>query len=370
MIHLFEPWQIGQLKLENRIVIPPMCQYSAQEGHMTDWHRIHIGSMLTSGAGLFIIEATAVAPAGRITPFCVGLWSDATAQSMLSVLTSVRHYSQMPIAIQLGHAGRKASTNAPWLDKTTDNHFIAPDKLLGWQTIAPSALSFFPENPPPRAMTQVDIDRVTQDFVSAAKRAEALGIDGIELHMAHGYLMHEFLSPLSNHRTDGYGGSLTNRMRFPLQVFKAVKAAVSADFPVWVRISATDWVDGGWDLEQSIILCRELKLLGCPLIHVSSGGLALEQNISAGPGYQVYFSEQIRREVGIETIAVGIINEPEQAESILASQQADAIAVGRGILHNPHWPWIAAEKLNRQISTPPQYWRGTTNPNQKNLFKP
>ncbi|MDF7675632.1 NADH:flavin oxidoreductase/NADH oxidase [Neisseriaceae bacterium ESL0693] len=369
MIHLFEPWHIGQLKLENRIVIPPMCQYSAENGCMTDWHRIHIGSMLTSGAGLFIIEATAVAPEGRISPYCVGLWSDDTAKAMQAVLTSVRRYSAMPVAIQLSHAGRKASTNAPWLGEDGGDRSIAPDQPSGWQTLAPSALPFFPDGTPPKAMTEHDIDRVVQDFAQAARRAEALGIDGIELHMAHGYLMHEFLSPLSNQRTDDYGGSLTNRMRLPLQVFKAVKAAVAADFPVWVRISATDWIEGGWDLAQSISLCRELKQLGCPLIHVSTGGLALEQNISAGPGYQVSFSDAIRKAVGIDTIAVGLINEPEQAESILVSQQADAIAVGRGLLHNPHWPWRAAEKLNRQISTAPQYWRGTTHPNQKNLFK-
>ena len=370
MIHLFEPWHIGgKLTLENRIIIPPMCQYSAENGKMTDWHRIHMGSMLTSGAGMFIIEATAVSPEGRITPYCVGLWSDETAQAMDRVLSSVRQYSAMPIAIQLGHAGRKASTPKPWESEQTGQHVIQPDEPLGWQTIAPSAIPFYSDSTPPRAMTSTDIEQLVEDFVTAAKRAEALGIDGIELHMAHGYLLHEFLSPLSNQRTDEYGGNLDNRMRLPLQVFKAVKAAVSADLPIWVRISATDWIEGGWDLEQSICLCRELKQLGCPVIHVSTGGLALAQQIPAGPGYQVYFASEIRAKVGIPTIAVGLINEAEQAENILASHQADAIAIGRGLLHNPHWPWLAAEKLNRQISTAPQYWRGTTNPNQKHLFK-
>lgn len=368
MTHLFESWQIGKLSLENRIVIAPMCQYSARQGKMTDWHRIHIGNLLNSGAGLFILEATAVAPEGRISPYCVGLWSDETAQAMADVLKSVRPYSAMPIAVQLAHAGRKASTPAPWM-KAQQGRVIAADKPLGWQPIAPSAIPFHPDVQPPRAMAAEDIKHTINDFAQAAKRAEALGLDGIELHMAHGYLMHEFLSPLSNHRTDDYGGSLSNRMRFPLQVFQAVKAAVSADFPVWVRISATDWVEGGWDLAQSITLCRELKQLGCPLIHVSTGGLALDEHISAHPGYQVYFSAQIRQHAQIATIAVGLINEPEQAETILTSQQADAIAVGRSILQNPHWPWLAAEKLNGRITTAPQYWRAITNPSQTHLFK-
>lgn len=369
MIHLFEPWSIGPLSLENRIVIPPMCQYSAKDGKMTDWHRIHIGSMLNSGAGLFIIEATAVSPEGRISPYCVGLWSEETKQAMQDVLKSVRQYSKMPVAIQLAHAGRKASTHVPWKTDNQEERSIPPSDPLGWQTIAPSAIPFFPNASKPVAMSIGDIQRVTQNFVDAAKRAEEIGLDGIELHMAHGYLLHEFLSPLSNHRTDDYGGSLDNRMRLPLEIYHAVRQAVSEKIPVWVRISATDWVKDGWDLEQSIIFCKELKALGCPVIHVSTAALTLEQKIPAGPGFQVAFSEAIRKSVDIPTIAVGIINEAEQAETILASHQADAIAIGRAMLHNPHWPWIAAEKLNRQVTTAPQYWRGITNPNQKDLFK-
>lgn len=368
MIHLFEPWNIGSLSLENRIIIPPLCQYSAEEGKMTDWHRIHIGSMLASGAGLFIIEATAVSPEGRISPYCVGLWSEETKQAMQEVLNSVRRYSSMPIAIQLAHAGRKASTHVPWKVHNQGERPIPPSDPLGWQTIAPSAIPFFPDAPLPTAMTIEDIKKTTQDFVDAAKRAESIGLDGIEIHMAHGYLLHEFLSPLSNHRTDQYGGGFTNRIRFPLEVYQAVRKAVSAEIPVWVRISATDWVEGGWDVEESISFSKELKKLGCPVIHVSSAALTLDQKIPAGPGFQVPLAQEIKRQANIPTIAVGLISDPLQAETILASHQADAIAVGRAIMHNPHWPWIAAEQLNRKITTAPQYLRATTKPNLQ-IFK-
>lgn len=364
MIHLFEPWSIGPLSLENRIIIPPLCQYSAENGKMTDWHRIHIGSMLTSGAGLFIIEATAVSPEGRISPYCVGLWSDETQHAMQEVLDSVRRYASMPIAIQLAHAGRKASTHVPWQVNNQGERPIPPSEPLGWQTIAPSSIPFFPNTAAPLSMTIDDIKRVTQNFVDAAKRSEAVGLNGIELHMAHGYLIHEFLSPLSNQRTDAYGGSLTNRMRFPLEVFQAVRQAVSSEIPVWVRISATDWAEGGWNLEESVIFCKELKKLGCPVIHVSTAALVLDQQIVEGPGFQVPFASEIRQQVGIPTIAVGIITEPAQAETILASHQADAVAIGRAIMYNPHWPWTAAEQLNRKVTTVPQYLRGTVKPKQ------
>lgn len=368
MIHLFEPLSIGQLELENRIIIPPMCQYSAKDGKMTDWHRIHMGSMLQSGAGLFIIEATAVSPEGRISPYCVGLWSDETQQAMADVLTSIRQYSPMPIAIQLAHAGRKASTFEPWNADKQGERFIPKSNPLSWEAIAPSAMPFLPEDPAPTAMSVDEINRVKRAFVNAAKRSEALGIDSIELHMAHGYLLHEFLSPLSNHREDLYGGSLENRMRFPIEVYQAVLTAVSEHIPVWVRISATDWVDGGWNLEDSITFCKTLKTLGCPIIHVSTAGLSSEQKIPAGPGFQTYFAGQIRQHADIPTIAVGLIHEPEQAETILSTGQADAVAIGRAILYNPHWPWQAAEKLNRKITTAPQYWRGTINP-KTDIFK-
>lgn len=368
MIHLFEPWSIGSLTLENRIIIPPLCQYSAQNGKMTDWHRIHIGSMLTSGAGLFIIEATAVSPEGRISPYCAGLWSDETQQAMQDVLDSVRQYSSMPITIQLAHAGRKASTQVPWQIHNQGERPLSPSDPLGWQTIAPSAIPFFPDATPPVSMTIDEIKRVTKAFAEAAKRAEAIGLDGIEIHMAHGYLLHEFLSPLSNHRKDEYGGHLANRMRFPLEVYQAVRQAVSSNIPVWVRISATDWAEGGWDLEESILFCKELKKLGCPVIHVSTAALVLDQKIPAGPGFQVPFAQAIRQQVDIPTIAVGLITEPAQAETILASQQADAIAIGRAMMYNPHWPWMAAEALNRQVKTAPQYLRGTIKPKQQ-IFK-
>ncbi|MDI2091759.1 NADH:flavin oxidoreductase/NADH oxidase [Commensalibacter oyaizuii] len=359
MIHLFEPWSIGNLTLENRIIIPPMCQYSAQDGKMSDWHRIHIGSMLTSGAGLFIIEATGVSPEGRISPYCVGLWSDETQQAMADVLRSVRQYSSMPIAIQLAHAGRKASTYEPWKAQEKGERLIPQSDPLSWQPIAPSAIPFLPDDPAPTAMTIEDIHQTTQAFVNSAKRSEAIGINGIELHMAHGYLVHEFLSPLSNHRQDSYGGSLENRMRFALEIYKAVYDAVQ--IPVWVRISATDWVDKGWNLDEAIILCKALKALGCPAIHVSTAGLSPQQKIPAGPGFQVSFAHEIRKQAAIPTIAVGLISEPETAEAILASGQADAVAIGRSILANPHWPWVAAQRLNRKITTVPQYWRGKRN---------
>ncbi|CAK7193525.1 NADPH dehydrogenase [Commensalibacter sp. Nvir] len=368
MIHLFEPWSIENLRLENKIVIPPMCQYSAEHGKMTDWHRIHIGSMLKSGAGLFIVEATAVSPEGRITPYCVGLWNDETQEAMQKMLHSVRKYSSMPIAIQLAHAGRKASTYEPWKAKEQAERAIPPSDPLSWQTIAPSALPYEPEDPIPQAMSSDALERIKRAFVDSALRSEALGFQGIELHMAHGYLFHEFLSPLTNKRDDQYGGSLENRMRFPLEVYQAVKEKISNTIPLWVRISATDWTENGWNLEDSIVFCKALKKHGCPLIHVSTGGLSPQQKIPAGPGFQVYFSQEIRKHASIPTIAVGLIDQAKQAETILACQQADAVAIGRAILANPHWPWIAAEQLNRKIHTAPQYWRGKTNP-KADIFK-
>ena len=364
MSTLFSPIALGKLTLRNRIVIAPMCQYSADQGRATDWHRIHLGHLALSGAGLMFIEATAVAPEGRISPDDLGLWSDDTEAALAHVLASVRTYSSIPIAIQLAHAGRKASTAVPW----AGGQSIAPANG-GWQTLAPSALPFDAGDKPPLALDEAGLTRIRDDFVSAARRAQRLGVDVIELHAAHGYLLHQFLSPLSNVRDDRYGGTLENRMRFPLEVFDAVRAAVAADTPVGIRISATDWVDGGWDIEQSVVFARELQKRGCAFIDVSSGGLSPLQQIPVEAGYQVPFAERIRRETGLPTIAVGLITEPIQAETIVSSGQADMVALARGMLYDPRWPWHAAAELGAQVDAPKQYWRSQPRA-FKDLFKP
>lgn len=364
MSTLFSPITLGTRTLNNRIVIAPMCQYSADQGRATDWHLIHLGHLALSGAGLMFIEATAVAPEGRISPDDLGLWSDDTEVALARVLESVRPYSSIPVAIQLAHAGRKASTAVPW----AGGQHLAPASG-GWQTLAPSALPFDTTDTPPLALDETGLQRIRNDFVAAAQRAQRLGVDVIELHAAHGYLLHQFLSPLSNARGDRYGGSPANRMRFPLEVFDAVRAAVPTDTPVGIRISATDWVDGGWDIEQSVAFARELQRRGCAFIDVSSGGLSPLQQIPVEPGYQVPFAERIRRETGLPTIAVGLITEPGQAETIASSGQADMVALARGMLYDPRWPWHAAAELGAQVEAPKQYWR--SQPREfKNLFKP
>jgi 2,4-dienoyl-CoA reductase-like NADH-dependent reductase (Old Yellow Enzyme family) len=352
MSTLFSPIALGSLSLKNRIVVAPMCQYSAQDGSATDWHMIHLGHLALSGAGLLITEATAVEAVGRISPADLGLWSDANAQALAHVLRAIRTYSPIRVAIQLAHAGRKASTRVPW----KGGGFI-PASEGGWQTVAPSAIPFLPEEPTPIALDQAGLHRVRDAFVSAAQRADRIGLDGIELHGAHGYLLHQFLSPLSNHRTDAYGGSLENRMRFPLEVFDAVRRGFAPEKPVGIRISATDWVDGGWDLEQSIVFAKALEQRGCAYIHVSSGGLSPQQKIVLGPNYQVPFAEAIKRAVGIPVIAVGLITEPTQAEDILSSGQADLVALARAMLYDPRWPWHAAAAMGAQVDAPPQYLR-------------
>ena len=353
MPHLFTPYALSNLTLPNRLVIPPMCQYSAQEGNATDWHVIHYGNLSHSGAGLLIVEATAVEPVGRISPFDIGLWSEANEAALRPVVASVRRHSSMPLAIQLGHAGRKGSCAAPW-----DGGKQVFEDDGGWQTVAPSAIPYKPEERAPQALDTAGLVRIRAAFVSAAQRAERLGFDAIEVHAAHGYLLHQFLSPMTNQRTDEYGGALENRLRFPLEVFEAVRAAVPQRV-VGIRISATDWVEGGWELEQSVVLAQALKARGCDFIHVSSGGLAPQQRIPVRPGYQVPFGECIRRETGLPTITVGMIDQPEQAEAIVAEGCADLVAIGRPMLYDPRWPWRAAAKLGAQVDAPPQYWRGT-----------
>ncbi len=364
MSQLFQPWQIGSLGLPNRVVIAPMCQYSATDGTASDWHLIHLGHLALSGAGLLIIEATAVSPQARISPRDLGLYSDANEAGLARVLQSVRAHSPIAIGIQLAHAGRMASTRVPWEGGAQ----IRPGEPTGWQTEAPSAVPHADGEVAPHALDETGLARVKADFVRAAERAARLGIDGIEIHAAHGYLLHQFLSPLANHRQDQYGGSLDKRMRFPLEVFEAVRAVFPTDKPVWARISAVDWVPGGWDIEGSIAFSQALKARGCAAIHVSSGGVSPAQSIKLGPGYQVPYAQRIKAEVGLPTIAVGLITEPEQAEAILAKGEADAIGLARAMLYDPRWPWHAAATLGAQVRAPKQYLR--SHPREfKDLFK-
>lgn len=360
---LFSPYALGELPLANRIVIPPMCQYSAVDGNATDWHRIHLGNLALSGAGLLIIEATAVEAIGRISPADLGLWSDDNATALAGVLESIRRYSAMPVAVQLAHAGRKASSHVPW----EGGQLIGLDEG-GWDTAAPSGLAYAPGERAPLALDAGGLKRVREAFVAAARRAARIGLDAIEVHGAHGYLLHEFLSPLSNQRDDAYGGGLENRLRFPLEVFDAVRAAFPAGKPVGVRISATDWVEGGWDVEQSVVLADALKARGCDFIHVSTGGLSPLQKIALGPGYQLPFAARIRAATGLPTIAVGLITEAEQAEAIVATGQADLVGVARAMVYEPRWPWHAAARLGARVDAAPQYWRCQPR-GQADLFK-
>ncbi|MCA7012793.1 NADH:flavin oxidoreductase/NADH oxidase [Dickeya dadantii] len=352
MSKLFSPLALGNLTLPNRIIIAPMCQYSAENGKATEWHMMHLGTLSHSGAGLLILEATAVLPEGRISPQDLGLWDDDTERALAPIIRGIRKHSTIPLGIQLGHAGRKASTGAPWANRT----FLHPEQG-GWQTVAPSALPYHPDDTPPVAMSHDQIKNLIDAFAASARRADRLGFDLIEIHAAHGYLLHQFLSPLTNQRDDEYGGSLTNRMRLLREIYMAVREVFPPHKAVGVRISATDAVEGGWDLEQSIELGHLLRQLGCDYIHVSSGGLSPLQQIHPAPNYQVPFAQKIRQETGLVTIAVGLITEPEQAEAILATEEADAIALARAMLFNPRWPWHAAIRLKEHVIAPPQYWR-------------
>jgi NADPH2 dehydrogenase len=352
MSKLFSPFVLRNLTLPNRIMVSPMCQYSATDGNASDWHLIHLGQLALGGAGLLCVEATAIEAIGRITHACLGLYSDDNETALRRVVTALRRHADVPLAIQLAHAGRKASSHTPW-----DGGKLIGPQAGGWEPIAPSALPFSPSEPSPREMHAADLARVREAFVHAAQRATRLGFDAIELHAAHGYLLHEFLSPLANRRSDRYGGSMENRMRFPLEVFSAVRKVWPEAKPLGVRISASDWIGGGWDLPQSIEFAQQLKAAGCDWIDASSGGLAPEQKITPGPGYQVPFAEAIRKEVGIPTIAVGLITEPQQAEDIIAAGRADMIALARGMLFEPHWAWRAAAQLGGEVRAPKQYWR-------------
>jgi 2,4-dienoyl-CoA reductase-like NADH-dependent reductase (Old Yellow Enzyme family) len=362
MSALFSPITLRGVTLANRVIVSPMCQYSAQDGQASEWHMVHLGTLALSGAGMLCIEATAVEAIGRITPGDLGLYDDATEAALKPVLSAIRKYAKIAVMMQLAHAGRKASSREPW-----NGGQQIPLAEGGWVADAPSAMPHKESEAAPRAIDDAGLKRIRDAFVATAQRAVGLGIDGFELHAAHGYLLHQFLSPIANRRTDRYGGSLENRMRFPLEVFDAVRAAVPREIPVGVRVSATDWVDGGWDLEQTIAFAQELKRRGVDWIDVSSGGVSPLQKITLGPGYQVPFAAAVKQATGLPTMAVGLITEAKQAEDIVASGEADMVALARGMLYDPRWAWHAAAELGGTVSAPPQYWRSQPS-TQKALF--
>ncbi|MBU2754908.1 NADH:flavin oxidoreductase/NADH oxidase [Acidithiobacillus sp. CV18-2] len=349
---LFTPWQLRSVTLRNRIIVAPMCQYSTPDGVARDWHMVHLGSRAVGGAGMVMVEASAVSPEGRISPDDLGIWNDAQSAALRPTVSFIQAQGAVA-AIQIAHAGRKASTAAPFHGGTP----IPPGSERGWQPIGASPLPFSPQHTVPAEMSVKDLERVRDDFVAAAERAHAADFSVLELHMAHGYLLHSFLSPISNQRQDRYGGSLENRLRFPLEVARAVRAVWPEELPLWTRISATDWVPGGWDIEQSVALAGELKKIGVDVIDCSSGGMTPDAQIPAGPGFQVPFAERIRHELQMPTVAVGLITEAMQAEQILVTGQADAVALARELLRNPYWPLQAAHALGVDWSWPPQYDR-------------
>src|SRR5450432_2107752 len=350
---LFSPFTLRKLSLANRIVVSPMCQYSAVDGCATDWHIVHWGQLLQSNAGMFTIEATAVAATGRITFGCLGLYDDACEKAISDRLEIARaNAPPMPVAIQLAHAGRKGSSQVPW-----EGGQLISLAQGGWTPVAPSAIPHLEPEAPPAALDAAGLAQIKHEFVGAARRASLIGIDALELHCAHGYLLHEFLSPISNRRDDAYGGSFDNRVRFPLEVFAAVRNVWPQDKPMGVRISATDWIDGGWTIDDSIALAQRLKAAGCDWIDASSGGISPAQKIPLGPGYQVPLARAIRRATSIPTMTVGLITDAKQAETIVASGDADLVAMARAMLWDPRWPWHAAATLGAQIEAPQPYWR-------------
>lgn len=355
MSHLFSPYTLrsaqAELQLPNRWVIAPMCQYSAQDGLANDWHLAHWVNMLNAGAGLFIIEATAVSAIGRITPGCLGLWNDACAQAFGDLLRRARQQAPAtPVCLQLAHAGRKGSSAEPW----NGGAQIAID-AGGWLCQAPSALAHAQGELPPQAMSLADIAQLREDFKAAAQRAAQAGVDALELHGAHGYLLHQFLSPLANQREDAYGGDFDGRTRLLRELLDDVSGVFAG--PVGVRLSATDWVDGGWGPEDTVRLSHLLKDAGAAYIHISTAGVSPLQKIPVAPGFQLPFAQQVKAATGITTIGVGMITEPQQAEQALADGQADLIALARGVLFNPRWGWQAAAELGGQVSASPQYLR-------------
>ena len=352
MPHLFENLKLRSVELANRIAVSPMCQYSSVDGFVNEWHLVHLGSRAVGGAGLVIVEATAVLPEGRISPQDVGIWSDAHVEPLARIARFLHEQGSFA-GIQLAHAGRKASTRRPW-----EGEGQVPESEGGWtDVVAPSALPFTDSYPMPRELEEDGIRSIVGAFVTAARRALEAGFDVIELHAAHGYLLHEFLSPLSNRRTDAYGGSLENRMRLTREVVTAIRGVLPESLPLLIRISATDWTESGWDVEQSIELVRQLAQLGVDLVDCSSGGNVATARIPIGPGYQTAFAEQIRRATGVPTGAVGMILDPAQADHIVRSGQADLVFLARELLRDPYWPLRAARELGVTTSWPPQYAR-------------
>jgi len=356
MSKLFTEFQLnsprGQMTLANRMIVAPMCQYSSEDGLANDWHLTHWTNLMNSGAGAVIIEATGVTADGRITPHCLGIWNDAGEQAITERLKRARKLApQGLVGLQLCHAGRKASSQVPW----EGGALITPSSPGGWQTVAPSAVGHNPNEPAPKALDLAEMATIKEAFAQAALRAERAGVDFIELHGAHGYLLHQFMSPLANLRTDEYGGSSANRMRFPIEVFAAVRAVYRG--VLGIRVSASDWAQGGWTPEETIILAQALQAHDISYIHVSSGGVSYQQKINLGPGYQVSFAKQVKAATGIPTITVGLITEPQQAEDILQAGDADLIAFARAFLYKPRWGWEAAAALGGQVEAAHQYWR-------------
>ncbi|MGD8569054.1 MAG: NADH:flavin oxidoreductase/NADH oxidase [Gammaproteobacteria bacterium] len=351
MSQLFNALTIADVTFRNRIFVSPMCQYASREGMPTDWHLVHLGSRAVGGASMVMVEATAVTPQGRISPADSGIWSDAHAEAFRPITRFISQQGAVP-AIQLAHAGRKASTDVPWRGSEP-----LAEESGGWTPLAPSKIPFADDHPVPHALSAEELDEIVSAYAAGARRAREAGFQCVEVHMAHGYLLHEFLSPLANERGDEYGGSLANRMRLPLRIANAVRKEWPSNFPLLVRISATDWLDGGWDLEQSMELSRQLKSIGVDMIDCSSGGMVPDAVIPAGPGFQTPFAQRIRREVDIATAAVGMITAPEQAEHILRTGQADAVFLARQLLRDPYWPLHAASALHIDVDWPVQYER-------------
>jgi 2,4-dienoyl-CoA reductase-like NADH-dependent reductase (Old Yellow Enzyme family) len=352
MAHLFDPLSIRDLELRNRVFVSPMCEYSSQDGFANDWHFVHLGSRAVGAAGLVLTEATAVLPEGRISPQDLGIWSDDHVAPLARIVRFI-HEQGSVAGMQLAHAGRKASTHRPWAGNGT-----LPESEGGWKkVVAPSALAFADHYPLPQALTGEGIREIVAAFAAAARRAKGAGFRVIEIHAAHGYLIHEFLSPLSNQRQDAYGGSFENRTRLLREIVAAVRSSWPERAALFVRISATDWVDGGWDVAQSVALARVLHEMGVDLIDCSSGGIVPQARIPVGPGYQTHLAEQIRREAKIMTAAVGMITSPVQAEHVIGTGQADAVMIARELLRDPYWPLRAARELGQPVSWPVQYLR-------------
>ncbi len=348
---LFEPLASRAVTLRNRLVMSPMCQYSATDGLAADWHFAHYGSRAAGGLGALLVEATAVAPEGRISPFDLGLWRDEQIAPLARVAAFVAAQGAVP-GIQIAHAGRKACTARPW-----EGGGAVPLAAGGWTPVGPGEEPFAPAYHAPRALTASGVEGVVGAFAAAARRARQAGFELLEIHAAHGYLLHQFLSPLVNHRADGYGGAFANRARLTLEVARAVRATWPEALPLWMRISATDWAPGGWDVDEAVRLAVQLREEGVDLVDCSSGGAVAHQRVALGPGYQVPFAERVRREAGVCTGAVGLITEPEQAEAILRRGQADVVVLGRALLREPHWPLRAALVLGAEAAWPPQYLR-------------